>query len=491
MPSVVGAAAAASDSDFSDSDDAIASDDGRDERDRGHQPIGAAPVVPEPEREQPATPVASAAVTAEAQLRQKERQLALLQREVAQLKQRLPQLLAEERTQSVDASSAPGPSPAVASALAASLQAGDLRCVLCQKALVSMPQPVNILRVPSPAPTGPTQCQKCSAVCCAVYCSIAHQRMDDQRHATECQAVMGDSETRACVERAARVRPPPRVSRYHCGLSVDHPFEVRRTVASAGTATAATAKEGSPEDPLAKYISRIERSAVLGPGPDKAWTVVRGHTELPSDPTALAAAASKAPPPAVAMPWVSFGSSTSVVLNWLPPGRRFDPRVAPQSYVVEHREVCLGGQRDGGVGTWEPLKEPHEGSVPAHTVRHLSCGTWYQFRILPTGFALEEECVWSEPSHPFRVGFADFSDVRRLTPRPVQLRCLDRACCLRCAALSSCAVSIDGVASTNWVDCLFLTRITDWSCGRLSLADRSMGRVQTVSPRRKLRSTCG
>ena len=87
MPSVVGAAAAASDSDFSDSDDAIASDDGRDERDRGHQPISAAPVVPEPEREQPATPVASAAVTAEAQLRQKERQLALLQREVAQLKQ--------------------------------------------------------------------------------------------------------------------------------------------------------------------------------------------------------------------------------------------------------------------------------------------------------------------------------------------------------------------------------------------------------------------
>lgn len=427
MPSVVGAAAAASDSDFSDSDDAIASDDGRDERDRVHQPIAAAAsVLPEPEREQPETLVASAAATAEAQLRQKERRLALLQREVAQLKHRLPQLLAEERTPSVDAS-APGPSQAVAAALTASLQTGGLRCVLCQQALASKPQLVNILRVPSPAPTGPTQCQKCSGVCCAVYCSIAHQQIDDHRHEAECQAVMGDSETRACVERAARVRPPPRVSRYHCGLSVDHPFEVRRTVASAAKATA---KDGSPEDPLAKYISRIERSAVLGPGLDKAWSVVRGYTNLPSDPVALAAAASKAPPPAVATPWVSFGSSTSVVLNWLPPGRRFDPRVAPQSYVIEHREVCLGGQRDGGVGPWEPLKEPHEGSVPAHTVRHLTCGMWYQFRILPRGFALEDECVWSTPSHPFRVGFADFSDVSR----PAQYSCaVWRSCCLRCA----------------------------------------------------------
>ena len=31
-------------------------------------------------------------------------------------------------------------------------------------------------------------------------------------------------------------------------------------------------------------------------------------------------------------------------------------------------------------------------------------------RVLPQGFALEEDCVWSEPSVAFRVGYADFSD---------------------------------------------------------------------------------
>ncbi len=407
MPSLTGAAAAESDSDFSDSDDAVAAEDeGLDERDRvpslldgaAHGPITAS-VWPQP-----------AAAEAEAQLRQKERQLVLLQREVSQLKQKLPQLLAEERGPSFDAASAAEANPAVhvPAALAVALQAGDLRCVLCQKILDSKPQLVNIMQVPSPAPTGPTQCQKCSGVCCAVYCSIAHQREDDKRHAAECQAVMGDSETRACVERAKRTRPPQSVGRYHCGLSDDHPFEVRRTVESAERATATVPGDGSFEDPLAKYINRIDRSAVLGPGPDKAWAVVRGQTNL----AAVAEAAATAPPLAAAKPWVSFGSSTSIVLNWLPPGLRFDPRVAPQSYLIEQREACLGGQRDGGAGPWEALKEPHEGSVPAHTVRHLICGTWYQFRVLARGFLQEDECVWSDPSDPFRVGFANFSDVR-------------------------------------------------------------------------------
>lgn len=406
MPSVSGAAAAESDSDFSDSDDAVASGDGQDERDR-------VAVLHDTVTQHPIT-----AATAEVQLRQKERQLALLQREVSQLKECLPRLLAEERVPSFDASTTQC-DPSAGTTLTASLQRGDLRCVLCQKDLDSKPQHVNLMRVQTPAPTGPTQCQKCSAVCCAVYCSIAHQREDDKRHAVECQAVMGDIETRACVERAKRVRPPPQVGRYHCGLSDDHPFEVRRTsttpsedAAADGAATIPTT-DSLPEDPLAKYIARIDRSAVLGPGQDKAWAVVRGHLKLPSNSTAVAAAESKPPPIAVATPWVSFGSSTSIVLNWLPPGLRFDPRVAPQSYVIQQREACLGGQRDGGVGPWEPLKEPHEGSVPAHTVRHLICGTWYQFRILPKSFSLEDECVWSEPSDPFRVGFADYSDVRR------------------------------------------------------------------------------
>jgi hypothetical protein len=418
MPSVAGAAAADTDSDFSDSDDALASDDERDERDREpvfHDAVQpAAPGLtmamwPEPEPEP--------AAAAETLLRQKERQLALLQREVAEIKQQLPQLLADERAPSFDASATPT-DPSAPAATVASLQAGRMRCVLCQKILADKPTLVNIMRVPSPTPTGPTQCQKCSAVCCAVYCSIAHQREDDKRHAAECQAVMGDAETRRCVERAKRVRPPPRVGRYHCGMSDDHPFEVRRTIAptagsaAAGESTAAAvATADAAEDPLVKYIARVDRSAVLGPGLDKAWAVLRGQEKLPTDTAAVAAAEAKAPPPAVAAPWVSFGSSSSVVLNWLPPGLRFDPRVAPQSYEIQQREACLGGDRDGGVGPWEKLKEPHEGSVPAHTVRHLNSGAWYQFRVLPAGFPQEDDCVWSEPSVPVRVGYADYSDV--------------------------------------------------------------------------------
>jgi hypothetical protein len=53
---------------------------------------------------------------------------------------------------------------------------------------------------------------------------------------------------------------------------------------------------------------------VLGPGLDKAWAVLRGQEKLPTDTAAVAAAEAKAPPPAVAAPWVSFGSSSSAKL---------------------------------------------------------------------------------------------------------------------------------------------------------------------------------
>jgi hypothetical protein len=341
MPSVLGAGAADSDSDFSDSDDAVAPeyDEAPDGRDRVPQ-NRAAPAVasvwpqePEPE-----------AASAEALLRQKERQLALLQREVLEIKGKLPQLLADERAPSFETPTTAAAAPRAATAAAS----GALRCVLCQDPLATAPKLVNIMRIPSPALTGPTQCQKCSAVCCAVYCSLAHQQEDDRRHAAECQAIMGDSETREIVEQAKNCRPPVKANRYKCGMSDNHPYEVRRTVSggsAGGAAGAAGGGSAEAEDSLAKYIARVDRSAALGPGPDKQWAVLRGHVKLPStSPEAVAKAAATAPPLAAATPWVSFGSSSSIVLNWLPPGLRFDPRVAPQSYQIQQREAKLGGR---------------------------------------------------------------------------------------------------------------------------------------------------
>jgi hypothetical protein len=50
----------------------------------------------------------------------------------------------------------------------------------------------------------------------------------------------------------------------------------------------------------------------------------------------------------------------------LRPIARFDPRSAPKAYGIE--------QRLAPVGDWAALAEPHTGSVPAHTVRHLTFG---------------------------------------------------------------------------------------------------------------------
>ena len=388
MPSVTGAAAAGSDSDHSDDEGAVApvSDDERDERDRA--PGSVAPDV-------------GTAAEAEAALRQKERQLALLQREVVGLKRKLPALLAGEREEA-EPEPAGGP-------LGAALASGALRCVLCQAGIAGQPTPLSPSAGPSPRrdPEGPTQCKKCVKFCCAVYCSAAHQRADQARHAAECEAVMGDSYTRKVVVAAKRSRPPAAVTRFRCGLSDNHDYEVRRTVqGEAAAAAAAAADPSAGDDPLAKYIARVDSSAALTVG---RWAVLRGQEPAPP-PAAAGAAAAPPPPPTVPAPWVSFGSNSSVVLNWLPAGPRYDPRLAPKAYTVQQREANLGGTA-GAVGEWEDLSEPHEGSVPAHTVRGLTTATYYQFRVLARGMPREEESVWSEPSVPFRVGFADFSDV--------------------------------------------------------------------------------
>lgn len=328
MPSVVGGGAADSDSDFSDSDDAVAPEydevrDGRDRRQTKRAPPAAvAPVWPQDSAEP------EAAGAAEALLRQKERQLALLQREVLEIKGKLPKLLADERASSFETPTAAAAAPGSAAA------DGALRCVLCQDPLAGAPKMVNVMRVPSPAPIGPTQCQKCSAVCCAVYCSLAHQKEDDRRHAAECQAIMGDSETREIVEKAKNCRPPVKATRYRCGMSDNHNYEVRRTVGGesvgggGGGGASAGGSAEQDEDPLAKYIARVDRSAVLGPGPDKQWAVLRGQTIGPSSPEAVAKAAASAPPLAASTPWVSFGSFASVV--------RLPSIVAPVYSVLLH-----------------------------------------------------------------------------------------------------------------------------------------------------------
>eukprot|EP01052_Picozoa_sp_SAG31_P017722 SAG31_NODE_1225_length_9271_cov_10.376472_2_plen_396_part_00 len=128
----------------------------------------------------------------------------------------------------------------------------------------------------------------------------------------------------------------------------------------------------------------------------------------------------------VPKPWVSYGDKASLVLNWLPPGPRFDPTVAPDVYCIQQRNVdtCDSHTTDHGtdsgyvagtVQQWVGLKEPHTGAVPAHTIRQLDLGNSYQFRVgvLPRGLggsARDGEWLWSEPSDAYRVGYANFTD---------------------------------------------------------------------------------
>jgi hypothetical protein len=161
-------------------------------------------------------------------------------------------------------------------------------------------------------------------------------------------------------------------------MSADHHITVHRSV-GAFTQASATPVVPDESNPLRKYEARIVASGALGGGGS-------------SDPT-----------PRVPKPWVSFGSSSSVVLNWLPPGKRFDPLAAPKAYSIEQR---VDGE------AWCALSEAHTGSVPAHTVRGLRFGELYQFRVgtaVPS--AADTLIAWSEASDPTRVGFADFTDV--------------------------------------------------------------------------------
>lgn len=168
----------------------------------------------------------------------------------------------------------------------------------------------------------------------------------------------------AAATAAAEHGGPPG-SHFRVGLSSSHDVQVHRTLQPSETGSGG---DGAPSlDPLAKYAQRVEQSHALG----------RADTTAPAVSAAGAAAADPAAAGArmggggcVPKPWVSFGSPSSVVLNWLPAGKRFDPREAPKAYLVQQRTVHERRAKTV-CSAWAGLEEAHTGSVPAHTVRGL------------------------------------------------------------------------------------------------------------------------
>jgi hypothetical protein len=127
------------------------------------------------------------------------------------------------------------------------------------------------------------------------------------------------------VAKAARAALPDASATFKCGLSETHNFEVHRTLpgpAHGGEpAHEPESDTQAPDDPLENYIERIDVSCALG---KTAWAALRADADADTEHADADADAPVLQAPTVPKPWVSFGSATSVVLNWLAAGQRFD-----------------------------------------------------------------------------------------------------------------------------------------------------------------------
>jgi hypothetical protein len=369
-PALTGAAAADSGSDYTETDDDDSDpmqedeeETARDERDHVCSGRG----------QRAASGESGGRVDPEMELREAERQISRLKLRVAAIKHQLRV----------------GPTEAAAPAQReVQMQAGVGRvaagpgpnCVLCQAQLVQQPQLLTPRQAGQKnAPAGPTQCKACAKVGHAFYCCAAHQVQDAERHSNECTAmrdrviqrlILAGRDGAARLKVAAAAAAGGGENSFRVGLSSDHDVQVHRSAEPEAAGVPAPTPSG---DPLAKYAERVVHSQALG----------RAPTASAPAPSAAAAAAGQQhavgvllPRPCVPKPWVSFGSPSSVVLNWLPAGKRFDPREAPKAYHIQQRTIGRGRGRGqsrvgGRAAAWTELEEVHTGSVPAHTVREL------------------------------------------------------------------------------------------------------------------------
>lgn len=232
--------------------------------------------------------------------------------------------------------------------------------------------------------TAAVQCKKCKGLLHAIYCSQKCLKADASRHKDECYAAVeidGQPEELAAFHKD---KGPDALSTvYTCGSAMvegKKGFEVRRTLPSE-----TSRKRPAPEDfsPMQEWKKRF----------------VEGST-------------------ACCKPWVNFASSVSLMVTWLPPTA--SSRFTQHTYLLEQREVpdpASGRRPASPLGSssecsneWECVKEIHTGSTPSWWVNNLTTGSWMQFRVKVTGPGeWAEKGTFSEPTDPFRVGYADYS----------------------------------------------------------------------------------
>ena len=332
---------------------------------------------------------------------------------------------------------------------------------------------------------GPVQCAACADVACAVYCCGHHMTLDRWRHAGECKTIRRKDVKRYLKAGRAMMQKVmlSTAAKYSFGLTPSSEAQVYalRTLTktkagrkrtglhgNSGNSTHEEARQGPgrpqgvhsfERSPLAEYAGRtkggcdlsLKEQEIGAAAVQKTWSTTLDPTwRVPSK------------------PWVSFGSNTSVILNWLPPpmaGRfallryRVYTRplghaqgrdaMAPEHRAPEHRAASTqpGSDTESGAkagrgqqalstpaAPWRPLPDHlvHKGFNPSHIVNELDPGKRYQFRVgvvgsePPQGQAdgtpvlaacavgaehTDGEC--SVPSDAFTVGHADTSSVAR------------------------------------------------------------------------------
>jgi hypothetical protein len=241
------------------------------------------------------------------------------------------------------------------------------------------------------------QCKKCVGLLHAYYCSQKCLKADSSRHKDECANARGDNEdeVREFAKKESKVSDTAAL--YKVGDNPAKQFEVRRELPAVG----APARRRSVLNGLngSSHKTRGEKRAAAAdyyPMSDWKRRFVAG---------------SKVP----CKPWACFGSATSLVVTWQAPTS--NTRFTKHNYLLQWRDHPDPHNESeseiiGKPGAWQDCAEPHTGDVPSHLVTELKTGTWVQFRVRVKSSSQPADNDFSEPSDPWRVGYADFSPVK-------------------------------------------------------------------------------
>jgi len=251
---------------------------------------------------------------------------------------------------------------------------------------------------------GGFQCKKCKGVLDAFYCSKKCMQADAWRHKDECYASNYDGVDEMLAKFRKDLGPADNLTVYRCG---QEPVDGKPGEFCKGFECYRKLPRKVVNEPVCEKIADRVQCAASPQGRGVKRAATEGYSCIQEYKKRFVPG-NNAP----ARPWTCFGTTTSIMVTWLPPTA--SNRFAEHTYVLEQREVCdPTADPQTEPGAWEAVKEAHAGTVPSHWVQHLTTGSWYEFRVKTTGPAPEwvDKATWSEPSEPARAGYADYSCV--------------------------------------------------------------------------------